>query len=149
MILPGIQYFDGPIPLGGTSNHFRTAALQTFHGWDPYNVTEDCDLGVRLALSGLQTKLLDSTTWEEANSKVGNWIRQRSRWVKGYLQTHLVSHAPLVQLGPKFGVEKRLYFSICVLALCHYSNYSTSFVGRSRFFIACCSRSIGSWEPTR
>jgi glycosyltransferase XagB len=114
MILPGIQYLDGPIPLGGTSNHFRTTSLQSFRGWDPYNVTEDCDLGVRLALSGYQTKLLDSTTWEEANTRLGNWIRQRSRWVKGYLQTHLVHTRRSFNLLRSLGIRKTILFYLCV-----------------------------------
>ena len=88
--LPGLARLRVPIPLGGTSNHFRTAALHELGGWDPFNVTEDCDLGVRLHLLGHRTQLLDSTTWEEANSVTGNWIRQRSRWLKGYFVTHVV-----------------------------------------------------------
>ena len=88
--LPGLARLRVPIPLGGTSNHFRTAALHELGGWDPFNVTEDCDLGVRLHLLGHRTELLDSTTWEEANSVTGNWIRQRSRWLKGYFVTHVV-----------------------------------------------------------
>jgi cellulose synthase/poly-beta-1,6-N-acetylglucosamine synthase-like glycosyltransferase len=79
-----------PLPLGGTSNHFRTETLRKVGAWDPFNVTEDCDLGLRLACSHLKTIMLDSTTYEEANSQVKNWIRQRSRWIKGYLQTYLV-----------------------------------------------------------
>jgi hypothetical protein len=90
LFLPGLHAFRIPIPLGGTSNHFHTATLQKLGGWDPFNVTEDCDLGIRMARQGYRTEVLDSTTWEEANSRIGNWIRQRSRWVKGYLQTHLV-----------------------------------------------------------
>ena len=88
--LPGLARLRVPIPLGGTSNHFRTSALRELGGWDPFNVTEDCDLGVRLHLLGHRTELLDSTTWEEANSVTGNWIRQRSRWLKGYFVTHVV-----------------------------------------------------------
>ena len=89
LMLPGMQTFNVPLPLGGTSNHFRTDALVKLGGWDPFNVTEDCDLGIRIYTHGYQTCLLDSTTWEEANSDVWNWIRQRSRWVKGFIQTHL------------------------------------------------------------
>lgn len=90
LFLPGLHALGVPIPLGGTSNHFVTEALRQMGGWDPFNVTEDCDLGIRIARAGWRTQILDSTTWEEANSRVGNWIRQRSRWVKGYFQTHLV-----------------------------------------------------------
>ncbi|MBN1257439.1 MAG: glycosyltransferase [Planctomycetes bacterium] len=88
--LPGLHLLGAPIPLGGTSNHFRIGPLRELGGWDPFNVTEDCDLGIRIHAHGYLTKVLDSVTWEEANRKLGNWIRQRSRWVKGYLQTHLV-----------------------------------------------------------
>jgi cellulose synthase/poly-beta-1,6-N-acetylglucosamine synthase-like glycosyltransferase len=90
LILPGMQQTMLPLPLGGTSNHFRTDMLRKIGGWDPFNVTEDCDLGLLLARSHLKTVILDSTTYEEANSQVKNWIRQRSRWIKGYLQTYLV-----------------------------------------------------------
>jgi cellulose synthase/poly-beta-1,6-N-acetylglucosamine synthase-like glycosyltransferase len=90
LFLPGLHAIRTPIPLGGTSNHFKTDVLRELGGWDPFNVTEDCDLGIRLARTGRSTQVLDSTTWEEANSHTGNWIRQRSRWIKGYFQTHLV-----------------------------------------------------------
>ncbi len=90
LFLPGLHALRSPIPLGGTSNHFKMHILKEMGGWDPFNVTEDCDLGIRMARQGYSTEVLDSTTWEEANSRVGNWIRQRSRWIKGYFQTHLV-----------------------------------------------------------
>ncbi len=96
LFLPGLHVARAPIPLGGTSNHFRVGALRAVGGWDPYNVTEDCDLGLRLWRMGYSTKVLDSTTWEEGNSRLGNWMRQRSRWIKGYMQTHIVhSRDPL------------------------------------------------------
>jgi len=103
-ILPGLTRLQAPIPLGGTSNHFRMAALRALGGWDPYNVAEDADLGIRLTRGGYKTSTIDSTTWEEANSRVLSWIRQRSRWIKGYMQTALVHtrHPRLLwrQLGP-------------------------------------------------
>ncbi|MEZ5894198.1 MAG: glycosyltransferase [Parvularculaceae bacterium] len=89
-LLPGLQRLGAPIPLGGTSNIFRTETLIAAGGWDPYNVTEDADLGLRLARLGYRVEVLDSTTFEEANCRAGNWLRQRSRWLKGYLQTWLV-----------------------------------------------------------
>jgi cellulose synthase/poly-beta-1,6-N-acetylglucosamine synthase-like glycosyltransferase len=105
LFLPGLNVMQMPIPLGGTSNHFRIEALSAIGGWDPFNLTEDCDLGVRLYRKGWRTLVLDSVTWEEANSQLGNWIRQRSRWVKGYIQSHFV-HArsnlkTIRELGPK------------------------------------------------
>ena len=89
-ILPGLQSLKTALPLGGTSNHFKTEILKKLHGWDSFNVTEDCDLGVRLFKFGYKTAMIDSTTLEEANSNVKNWFRQRSRWVKGYMQTYLL-----------------------------------------------------------
>ncbi len=90
MTLPGLQTLHVPLPLGGTSNHFQTYILRAVGAWDPFNVTEDCDLGLRLGRYGLKTVILDSTTLEEANSQYKNWMRQRSRWIKGYMQTYLV-----------------------------------------------------------
>lgn len=88
--LPGLEALGIPIPLGGTSNHFRAEVVRAVGGWDPFNVTEDADLGIRFTMSGWRVGVLDSTTYEEANCHVWNWIRQRSRWVKGYIQTWLV-----------------------------------------------------------
>ncbi|MCL4535914.1 MAG: glycosyltransferase [Bacteroidetes bacterium] len=90
VILTGLQTVETTIPLGGTSNHFRTRELLELEGWDPFNVTEDCDLGVRLFKRGGRTAIIESVTLEEANSNLKNWLRQRSRWVKGYMQTYLV-----------------------------------------------------------
>jgi cellulose synthase/poly-beta-1,6-N-acetylglucosamine synthase-like glycosyltransferase len=90
LVLPGLHAIGAPIPLGGTSNHFRVSDLRLLDGWDPFNVTEDADLGMRIAKRGLQTAVLDSYTLEEANSHFGGWLKQRSRWIKGYMQTYLV-----------------------------------------------------------
>jgi glycosyltransferase XagB len=89
-MLPGLERLNVPIPLGGTSNHFKIDVLRELHGWDPFNVTEDADLGVRLTQKGYRVGVVDSTTFEEASCHAGNWIRQRSRWMKGYMQTFLV-----------------------------------------------------------
>lgn len=99
--LTGLQTLGTTIPLGGTSNHFRTADLLALQGWDPFNVTEDADLGMRLFKDGYKTGILDSVTLEEANSKVGNWIRQRSRWIKGYMQTYLVHNREVLSFAKK------------------------------------------------
>lgn len=90
IILVGLQSINTSIPLGGTSNHFRTRDLIELEGWDPFNVTEDCDLGVRIFKRGARTAIIDSVTLEEANGHTRNWLRQRSRWIKGYMQTYLV-----------------------------------------------------------
>ncbi|RLQ88857.1 glycosyltransferase family 2 protein [Notoacmeibacter ruber] len=90
LMLPGLQRMGIPIPLGGTSNHFKIDVLRELHAWDPFNVTEDADLGIRMTQKGYRVSVIDSTTFEEANCEAGNWIRQRSRWIKGYMQTFLV-----------------------------------------------------------
>lgn len=90
VFLPGLAAWRMPLPLGGTSNHFHTPTLRALGGWDPYNVTEDADLGIRLARAGYHTTLVQSSTYEEAPSRLMPWIRQRTRWFKGYLQTWAV-----------------------------------------------------------
>ena len=90
LLLPLLARFGLPLPLGGTSNHFRYAALRAAGGWDAWNVTEDADLGLRLARMGYRSEVLNSTTFEEANCRLGNWLHQRSRWLKGWMQTWLV-----------------------------------------------------------
>jgi cellulose synthase/poly-beta-1,6-N-acetylglucosamine synthase-like glycosyltransferase len=89
-LLPGLVALNVPVPLGGTSNHIRTSMLRALGAWDPFNVTEDADLGIRLARDGQRVGMLDSVTLEEANSDFINWVKQRSRWYKGYLLTWLV-----------------------------------------------------------
>ena len=76
-----------PLPLGGSSNHFRTAVLREVGGWDAWNVTEDADLGFRLARFGYRSVTFDSTTNEEAPIRFRAWLGQRSRWMKGWMQT--------------------------------------------------------------
>ena len=88
--LPGLVKLGLPVPLGGSSNHFPTRLLRELGAWDPNNVTEDADVGMRLHRTGYETALVDSVTLEEANSDYINWMRQRSRWGKGYLISWLV-----------------------------------------------------------
>lgn len=114
LVLPGLHSLGAPIPLGGTSNHFRVSSLRTLGAWDAFNVAEDCDLGVRIYSAGYRTGVIDSTTWEEANSQVGNWVRQRSRWVKGYLQTYLVHMRNPVALLRHTGVGGFLAFQFLI-----------------------------------
>lgn len=90
VVLPMLGRCALPLPLGGTSNHFRRAALEGAGGWDPFNVTEDADLGVRLARAGWRTAVIASATDEEAPRRLGTWMRQRTRWYKGWMQTLLV-----------------------------------------------------------
>jgi cellulose synthase/poly-beta-1,6-N-acetylglucosamine synthase-like glycosyltransferase len=113
-MLPGLEALGLPIPLGGTSNHFRTDALRRLGGWDPFNVTEDADLGIRSAALGETVGVISSTTLEEANSAYGNFVRQRSRWIKGYLQTTLVHLRHPVELVRRIGWVKTLGFALLI-----------------------------------
>lgn len=111
-IMPGLERLRLPIPLGGTSNHFRREALRALGGWDAYNVTEDADIGIRLARRGLRTRTIASTTAEEANVAVPNWIHQRSRWLKGYLQTYIVHMREPSRLWRELGPMGFLSFQL-------------------------------------
>ena len=113
-MLAGLDAQDLPIPLGGTSNHFRTAALIELGGWDPYNVTEDADLGIRASALGYRVGVINSTTMEEANKSIPNFIRQRSRWIKGYMQTTLVHARSPIRLIASIGVKRFLSFVLLI-----------------------------------
>ncbi|MDR3599038.1 MAG: glycosyltransferase [Desulfosporosinus sp.] len=115
LLLVGIMQTATPIPLGGTSNHFKIDFLREVGAWDPFNVTEDADLGVRLFKKGYKTAIVDSRTWEEANSDLINWIRQRSRWIKGYMQTWLVHMRHPVQLYKACGFKGFFGYQAMVL----------------------------------
>ena len=90
VFLNGLSHLGLPLPLGGSSNHFYTDVLRKIGAWDPYNVTEDADLGMRLARLGYRSAVIDSTTYEEAPARLGPWLRQRTRWFKGWMQTWCV-----------------------------------------------------------
>ncbi len=115
LLLVGIMQTDVPIPLGGTSNHFRMNFLKKVGGWDPFNVTEDADLGIRLYKFRYKTAILDSRTWEEANSHLPNWIRQRSRWIKGYMQTWLVHMRSPVRFFRSVGLRGFIGYQAMIL----------------------------------
>lgn len=113
-MLTGLDVADLPIPLGGTSNHFRTSALRELGGWDPYNVTEDADLGIRASALGYRVGVVDSTTMEEATSHMGIFIGQRSRWIKGYMQTALVHARQPSRLIRRIGLKRFLSFALLI-----------------------------------
>jgi len=115
VLLRGWQRLGLPIPLGGTSVYFRRAALGDLGGWDAHNVTEDADLGMRLARRGLRCDVLNSTTWEEANCRTLPWIRQRSRWLKGYMMTWLSHMRSPVALWRDLGPAGFLGFQVLFL----------------------------------
>lgn len=114
LMLPAMSKLSQPIPLGGTSNHFRTEFLKNMVAWDPFNVTEDADLGIRMSRLGYESKVLPSTTYEEATSRVIPWIKQRTRWMKGYMQTYLVHMRQPVCLYRELGLKGFLGFQLFV-----------------------------------
>lgn len=113
-MLPGLSRLGLPIPLGGTSNHFRTDRLRVLSGWDAFNVTEDADLGIRASALGYSVGLVNSTTMEEAASRIPVWLGQRSRWIKGYMQTALVHSRNPLQLVRAIGLKRTLAFALLI-----------------------------------
>lgn len=105
ILLHGLFRFGMPVPLGGTSNHISVRHLKELGYWDPYNVTEDADLGLRIAQEGYKVGLLDSTTWEESPLYVSSWLKQRSRWLKGYLQTYIIHMRSPRDLIKRVGIK--------------------------------------------
>jgi cellulose synthase/poly-beta-1,6-N-acetylglucosamine synthase-like glycosyltransferase len=114
VLLPGLAQLRLPLPLGGSSNHFRTQALREAGGWDPHNVTEDADLGMRLARLGYRAAVIGSTTYEEAPARVRPWIRQRTRWFKGWMQTWLVHMRDPLRLARELGLGGFAAFQLVV-----------------------------------
>ncbi len=110
--LQGLDLLDVPMPLGGTSNHFRKKGLDELGRWDPYNVTEDADLGIRLSRRKLKTEMIDSTTLEEATITPKAWVVQRSRWYKGYVQTFLVHMRSPRKLCKDLGFKNFVKFQL-------------------------------------
>lgn len=114
LVLPALSASGVPLPLGGTSNHFRTEVLRALGGWDAFNVTEDADLGMRFARAGYRTVTADSDTLEEANSRLWNWVRQRTRWNKGHMVTYVVHMRHPVQLLREIGWHGFLSWQLVV-----------------------------------
>ena len=115
VILPGLQRMGLAVPLGGTTLFFRREALDRLGGWDAHNVTEDADLGIRLARHGYRTELIDTVTEEEANGRAWPWVKQRSRWLKGYAITYGVHMRHPLQLWRDLGAWR--FFGVQILFL--------------------------------
>lgn len=112
--LPALDRLGLPLPLGGTSNHFRRDVLLRSGGWDPFNVTEDADLGVRLSRLGYEVSVIDSVTMEEAPVRWRVWIGQRTRWLKGWVQTYLVHMRRPPRLWRDLGARRFFGFQIVI-----------------------------------
>ncbi len=117
VMLPALARWNFPMPLGGTSNHFRVQSLYEVGGWDAFNVTEDADLGVRLSRLRYKTGTLASYTYEEAPVSLSAWMAQRTRWMKGWMQTFIVHNRFAKQFLRDAGWKNFLAFQIYVGSL--------------------------------
>jgi cellulose synthase/poly-beta-1,6-N-acetylglucosamine synthase-like glycosyltransferase len=132
LYLPHLERIGFPIPLGGTSNHIPTQILKHIGGWDAFNVTEDADLAIRIFHAGGKIKLLRSITYEKAPRQVSAWIKQRTRWIKGLIQTWLVHtrNSPSATDAWRFmtchGGTILVIYIICQIVLCSTAQSSTS-----------------------
>ena len=123
-LLPWLSARRLLLPLGGTSNHFRVSSLEEVGGWDPYNVTEDADLGIRLARYGYRTETISLPTLEDGPENLDIWLPQRTRWFKGWAQTWLVHmRDPVALLGElgfrSFAIAQILFAGLLLSALVH------------------------------
>lgn len=115
LVLPGLARLGLVVPLGGTTLFFRREVLDRLGAWDAHNVTEDADLGIRLARHGFRTELIDTVTHEEANCRPLPWIKQRSRWIKGYMMTWAVHMRQPRLLWQQLGAKGFLGFQVLFL----------------------------------
>lgn len=113
-LLPMLAWHRMPLPLGGTSNHFRTDILRAAGAWDPFNVTEDADLGMRLYRLGYRADVIERQTIEDAPTNIGIWSRQRTRWFKGWLQTWLVLMRRPGSLRREMGLKAFAVFHLLI-----------------------------------
>lgn len=114
--LPGLVRMGLPFPLGGTSNHFRTDVLRAVGGWDAWNVTEDADLGFRLWRRGWRQGLIASPTWETPPGPMEHWLPQRTRWLKGYMQTWGVHSRDPLGLGVRGLISLVMTLGVALLS---------------------------------
>lgn len=147
-LLPWLAACGAVVPLGGTSNHFRRSALDAVGGWDPYNVTEDADLGMRFRRHGYRIGTLSLPTLEDGPETFGVWLPQRTRWFKGWIHTWLVHMREperlMRELGPlQFLIAQVLFAGTILSALMHPVFLLTLAVVAVRFVL---SGEIGSRE---
>ncbi|WP_210209495.1 glycosyltransferase [Undibacter mobilis] len=133
VFMPGLAALGLPLPLGGSSNHFHTETLRKIGAWDPFNVTEDADLGMRLARFGYRTGMIASTTYEEAPNRCLPWLRQRTRWFKGWMQTWVVHMSQpgrlWRQMGPTGFTAFQLMLGGSVLAALVHPLFLAAMIG--------------------
>ena len=128
VLIPAFDRLGLPFPLGGTSNHIRRVALERVGGWDPYNVTEDADLAFRLAADGGQIGSINPPTQEEACHRLRPWFKQRSRWIKGYIQTWKVHMQSPLQGGWRRALMLQLTLGLSLLSIAFYAPVMLGFL---------------------
>lgn len=148
VLVPALAAWNVPIPLGGTSTHFRTPILRAVHGWDAWNVTEDADLGLRLARAGYRVGDLPSSTFEEAPARPGAWLHQRARWMKGFIQTSFTHGRQPARTARELGVLGTLAAAalvpgtvLCALAYPFFMGHAAY-----RFLFAGVEPAAGFWS---
>lgn len=78
------------IRLGGNTVFFSRELLHDIGGWDERNLTEDAEIGIRISALGEKVRVVYDdryVTREEAPPTLGQFIRQRTRWHQGFMQT--------------------------------------------------------------
>ncbi|MFT6452546.1 MAG: cellulose synthase/poly-beta-1,6-N-acetylglucosamine synthase-like glycosyltransferase [Halocynthiibacter sp.] len=142
LVLPGLERMGLVVPLGGTTLFFRREALEELGGWDAHNVTEDADLGIRLARHGYRTELISTVTEEEANCRFWPWVKQRSRWLKGYAMTWAVHMRNPAALWRELGAWR--FFGVQLLFLGTLSQFILAPILWSFWAVP-----LGLWHPLR
>jgi cellulose synthase/poly-beta-1,6-N-acetylglucosamine synthase-like glycosyltransferase len=136
IVLPALARWNLPVPLGGTSNHFRSEVLRSAGGWDSFNVTEDADLGVRLARLGYRVETLASHTLEEAPDTLPAWMAQRTRWIKGWMQTFIVHNRQPLRLARELGWKGFIFFELIILGMILAPMLHVVFLATAGFHLA-------------
>ncbi len=141
-ILPVLSQKNYPLPLGGTSNHFKTEVLKKLCGWDIYNLAEDAEIGMRLSTNGYKTQVINSYTAEECPITMLAWIKQRSRWFKGFIQTYFLYMQDNHNLTDKVGFKKSLISLHFMVGLSTISLIITTIMLMSGIFLKVTHTSI-------
>lgn len=79
----------GIIPLGGVGVFLPKEVIIKMKGWDEKCLTEDAKLGIDCSIAGFKFKILSDeklAVQEETPNRLSTFIRQRTRWIQGFLQ---------------------------------------------------------------
>ena len=147
VMLPAFANWGAVMPLGGTSNHFRLKTLRSLGGWDAFNVTEDADLGVRLGRRHLRTATTVSTTREAAPTKLAPWLGQRTRWIKGWMQTFVVHNRRPRRLYTELGMRGFWMFQLTIVSMLLAPLLHIGMFPMLAWMLLDQSNSLASWSP--